>query len=111
VIAFRSVVARRQQIGMLRAIGYPRGTVALRFSLESSFFALLGIATGIGLAMLLSFNLLHSDEMSHMDMGFIIPWWQILLTAAFAFGASFLMTILPSRLAAGITIAEAIRYE
>ena len=31
--------------------------------------------------------------------------------AAFAFGASFLMTILPSRQAAGITIADAIRYE
>ena len=111
VIAFRSVVERRQQIGMLRAIGYTRGTVALSFILESSFIALLGIATGIGLAMLLSFNLLHSDEFSNIDIGFIIPWWQILLTAAFAFGASFLMTILPSRLAAGITIAEAIRYE
>ncbi len=111
VIAFRSVVERRQQIGMLRAIGYTRGTVALSFILESSFIALLGIATGIGLAVLLSFNVLHSDEFSNIDMGFIIPWWQILLTAAFAFGASFLMTILPSRQAAGITIADAIRYE
>jgi len=111
VIAFRSVVERRQQIGMLRAIGYTRGTVALSFIMESSFIALLGIATGVGLAVLLSFNLLHSDEFSNIDMGFIIPWWQILLTAAFAFGASFLMTILPSRQAAGITIAEAIRYE
>jgi putative ABC transport system permease protein len=111
VIAFRSVVERRQQIGMLRAIGYTRGTVALSFILESSFIALLGIATGVGLAVLLSFNLLHSDDFSNIDMGFIIPWWQILLTAAFAYGASFLMTILPSRLAAGITIAEALRYE
>jgi putative ABC transport system permease protein len=111
VIAFRSVVERRQQIGMLRAIGYTRGSVALSFIMESSFVALLGIATGIGLAVLLSFNLLQSDEFSNIDMGFIIPWWQILLTAAFAYGASFLMTILPSRQAAGITIAEAIRYE
>jgi putative ABC transport system permease protein len=111
VIAFRSVVERRRQIGMLRAIGYTRGTVALSFIMESSFIALLGIATGVGLAVLLSFNVLQSDEMANIDMGFIIPWWQILLTAAFAYGASFLMTILPSRLAAGITIAEALRYE
>jgi len=111
VIAFRSVVERRRQIGMLRAIGYTRGTVALSFIMESSFVALLGIATGVGLAVLLSFNILHSDELSNIDMGFIVPWWQILLTAAFAYGASFLMTILPSRQAAGITIAEAIRYE
>ena len=33
VIAFRSVVERRQQIGMLRAIGYQRGTLALSFLL------------------------------------------------------------------------------
>jgi len=111
VIAFRSVVERRQQIGMLRAIGYTRGSVALSLIMESSFVALLGIATGVGLAMLLSFNLLHSDEFSNIHMGFIIPWWEILLTSAFAYGASFLMTILPSRQAAGITIAEALRYE
>jgi len=111
VIAFRSVVERRQQIGMLRAIGYTRGSVALSFIMESSFIALLGIATGVGLAMLLSFNLLRSDEFSNIHMGFIIPWREILLTAAFAYGASFLMTVLPSRQAAGITIAEALRYE
>jgi putative ABC transport system permease protein len=111
VIAFRSVVERRQQIGMLRAIGYTRGSVALSFIMESSFIALLGIATGIGLALLLSFNLLHSDEFSNIDIGFIIPWWEILLTAAFAYLATFLMTLLPSRQASSIVIAEAIRYE
>jgi putative ABC transport system permease protein len=111
VIAFRSVVERRRQIGMLRAIGYTRGSVALSFIMESSFIALMGIATGVGLAMLLSFNLLHSDEFSNIHMGFVIPWREILLTSAFAYGASFLMTVLPSRQAAGITIAEALRYE
>jgi len=73
--------------------------------------ALLGIATGIGLAVLLSFNLLHSDDVSNIDMSFIIPWWEILLTAAFAYLATFLMTLLPSRQASSIVIAEAIRYE
>ncbi len=111
VIAFRSVVERRQQIGMLRAIGYTRGSIALSFIMESSFIALLGIATGVGLAVLLSFNLLHSDDVSNIDMGFIIPWWEIILTAAFAYLATFLMTLLPSRQASGIVIAEAIRYE
>jgi ABC-type antimicrobial peptide transport system permease subunit len=96
---------------MLRAIGYTRGTVALSFIMESSFIALLGIATGVGLAVLLSFNLLTSDEFENLDMSFIIPWWEIILTAAFAYGASFLMTILPSRQASSIVIAEAIRYE
>ncbi len=96
---------------MLRAIGYTRGAVALSFILESSFIALLGIATGVGLAVLLSFNLLTSDEFENLDMGFIIPWWPILLTAAFAYVATFLMTLVPSRQASSIAIAEALRYE
>ncbi|MGD0205781.1 MAG: FtsX-like permease family protein, partial [Dehalococcoidia bacterium] len=111
VIAFRSVVERRQEIGMLRAIGFQRAAVALGLLLETSFIAVLGIASGIGLALLLSFNLLSSDYFGNIDMGFTVPWWELILVATFAYGASFLMTILPSRQAAGITIAEALRYE
>jgi putative ABC transport system permease protein len=111
VIAFRSVVERRQEIGMLRAIGFQRSSVALGLLMETSFIAILGVASGIGLALLLTFNLFSSAEFSTVDLALIIPWWQILLIAAFAYGASFLMTVLPSRQAAGITIAEALRYE
>jgi len=111
VIAFRSVVERRQEIGMLRAIGFQRSSVALSLLLETSFIAILGIASGIGLALLLAFNLLSSNEFANIDMGFIIPWWELVLVAAFAYGASFLMTIIPSRQASSIAIAEALRYE
>jgi putative ABC transport system permease protein len=111
VIAFRSVVERRQEIGMLRAIGFQRGSVALGLLLETSFIAILGIASGIGLALLLCFNLFDSEEMSTADLALVIPWWQILLVAGFAYGASFLMTIVPSRQASSIAIAEALRYE
>ena len=46
VISSRTVVERRQQIGVLRAIGYPSGTVALLFVLEANFIALTGILLG-----------------------------------------------------------------
>jgi putative ABC transport system permease protein len=49
VIAARSVVERRQQIGMMRALGFQRGQVRLVFLLESSFVALLGIGVALGL--------------------------------------------------------------
>ncbi|HMO11630.1 MAG TPA: UbiA family prenyltransferase, partial [Actinotalea sp.] len=42
VVAFRSVVERRQQIGMLRAIGYRRRMVAASFLIEPSLVAVLG---------------------------------------------------------------------
>ncbi len=112
VISFRSVVERRQQIGMLRAIGYSRGTVALSFLLESLFVAVLGILSGIGLAIWLSYFLVTSDQFStSAPTSYVVPWLQIALVAAFAFFASLLMTIIPSRQAASIPIAEALRYE
>ena len=42
---------------------------------------------------------------------FYIPWVQIIVIGGLAFLASLLMTIIPSRQASGIPIAEALRYE
>ena len=109
VIAFRTVVERRQQIGMLRAIGYQRSTVALSFMIESSFVTLLGIGSGVGLAIWLSYFLLTSDEFPVVD--YVIPWGQIGFISGLAFLASLVMTYIPSRQAAGVPIAEALRYE
>jgi putative ABC transport system permease protein len=111
-IAFRTVVERRQQIGMLRAIGYSRGQVALSFMLESSFVTLLGIITGLGLAILLSYFLLTSKSISEMGLrGFYIPWLEIVPICFVAYLAALVMTFIPSRQAASIPIAEALRYE
>jgi putative ABC transport system permease protein len=61
VIAFRSVVERRQQIGMLRAIGFNRRMVTASFMVESSMITLLGVISGAALGLWLSWNLLTSD--------------------------------------------------
>ncbi len=111
VIAFRTVVERRQQIGMLRAIGYKRSTVALSFVLESSFITLLAILSGVGLALWLAFFLVTSDEFPSDLGGFFIPWDRIVFISLFTYGASLVMTLIPSRQAAGVPIAEALRYE
>ena len=111
VIAFRTVVERRQQIGMLRAIGYKRSTVALSFMLESSFVTLLAIASGVGLAIWLSFFLITSDQFPTSEAGYAIPWLQIAAFSSFAFVASLLMTFIPARQAASVPVAEALRYE
>jgi putative ABC transport system permease protein len=105
------VVERRQQIGMLRAIGYKRSTVALSFILESSFVTLLGIASGVGLAIWLSFFLITSDEFPTSDAGYVIPWLRILVMSGLTFVASLGMTFIPAYQAASVPIAEALRYE
>jgi putative ABC transport system permease protein len=114
VIAFRTVVERRQQIGMLRAIGYTRRLVALSFFLESSFIALAGIGMGLILGSALSYNLMTSDEFTGggaTEFDFRFPWGRILLISAVAYGASALMTLIPARAASRIAVAEALRYE
>jgi ABC-type lipoprotein release transport system permease subunit len=111
VIAFRTVVERRQQIGMLRAIGYKRNMVALSFVMESSFVTLLGILSGVALAVWLSYFLLTSDDFPESSTGYVVPWLQIVFIGTLAFVASLIMTFIPSRQAASIPTAEALRYE
>jgi putative ABC transport system permease protein len=111
VIAFRTVVERRQQIGMLRAIGYKRNTVALSFILESSFVTILGVTSGILLGLWLAFFLVTGDDFPAEGQAFHVPWLQIGVIGVFTVGASLLMTWIPARQAASIPTAEALRYE
>jgi ABC-type lipoprotein release transport system permease subunit len=112
VIAFRTVVERRQQIGMLRAIGYSRRLVAASFFLESSFIALTGIAMGVVLGSGLSYNLLTSPEFTDgTEIDFQVPWLRLAIIVSIAYVASALMTLWPARSASHVPVAEALRYE
>lgn len=109
VIAARSVVERRQQIGVLRALGYGRGMVQLSFQLESSFIALTGIILGIALGAGLSVGIVRSIGEDIEGMRWIIPWGTIAVVVVVAYGAALLTTTLPARQAANIYPAEALR--
>jgi putative ABC transport system permease protein len=112
VIAFRAVVERRQQIGMLRALGYQKGTVALSFMLESSFISVMGVVAGLIGATILGRNLFFSDEFTDTSgIDFNIPWMIVIGFLVAGIGFALLMTWLPARRAASVPIAEALRYE
>ena len=111
VISLRSVVERRQQIGVLRAIGYRQSMVLTSFLMESSFIALLGILLGVGLGSLLSYNLVESIGEDIPGLSFTVPWMQIGIIVAIAYVFSLLTTFLPARQASRIYPAEALRYE
>lgn len=112
VVSFRSVVERRQQIGMLRAIGYQRGMVAASFMLESLITATLGVLTGVALALVLSYNLITSGDIGEEQFsGFVVPSGTIALVIITALGAAALMTWVPARKASTVPISEALRYE
>lgn len=111
VISSRSVVERRQQIGMLRAIGYRRRMIRLSFILESSFIALLGIAIGTALGLNTGWNVVNEIAKEQPGISFNPPWIEILVIVLLAYGFSLLTTIIPARQAANIYPAEALRYE
>ena len=111
VVSLRAVVERRQQIGVLRAIGYRRGMVQLSFLLESSFVVLLGVAIGVGLGTAISYLIVREIREDVETIRFTIPWIQIIAIVAAAYLFSLATTILPARQASNIYPAEALRYE
>ena len=111
VVSMRAVVERRQQIGVLRAIGYRQGMIQLSFLLESSFVALLGVALGVALGTIISINLVDDIEDELEGLRFSVPWLQIVIIIAATYVFSMLATYLPSRQASRTTPAEALRYE
>lgn len=112
VIAFRAVVERRQQIGMLRAIGFQRTTVARAFVIESAVIVILGVLAGGVTGLILSYTLIKSDDFSAgLESTFVVPWPLIIITLATSIAAALLMSWIPARQAAQVLPAEALRYE
>jgi putative ABC transport system permease protein len=111
VIAFRSVVERRQQIGVLRALGYQRSMVSLSFMIETAFIVGMGVISGTTLGVILARNLFASDDVTTSHIAFTVPWALISLILSLTIVAALVMTWVPARQAARIAPAEALRYE
>jgi putative ABC transport system permease protein len=111
VIAIRSVVERRQQIGVLRAIGFKRAMVQAGFMIESSFIAMMGIAIGVSLGVILAYLMLHSPAFGAGTAEFNLPWLRLGGIILAAYVAAVVMTYLPARQAGSVSVAEALRFE
>jgi len=108
IITIRNIAERRQEIGVMRAIGFQRSMILNTFLLETSFVALLGIFMGVALGLLLSYRLFEWGGFSEISV-FVIPWGEVLLVLAIAFAVTILSVLPPSRKAARLAPAEALR--
>jgi putative ABC transport system permease protein len=106
VITSRAVVERRQQIGMLRALGFSRSLVWHSFLLEACFVIAVGLLIGATLALFLAYQI---ARVTYQD--FPLPLFPIAAILLSAFLAALTCTILPARQAARLYPAEALRYE
>src|SRR5918992_3625163 len=111
VIMARSVVERRQQIGMMRALGFQKGQVRFAFLIESSFVALLGLGFGVALGLVFSGTLIDNIREGFPGMEYRVPWSALVLVLVVGYAASLVTTYLPARRASKVYPAEALRYE
>ncbi len=109
----RAVVERRQQIGMLRALGCSRRLIQGSFLCESFLVGVFGSLLGVTLGLLLSRNIFAANffEQYHTGLIFSVPWQGLSLIVGVALLASFLGALLPAWQAGRVSPAEAIRYQ
>jgi putative ABC transport system permease protein len=113
VIAARAVVERRQQIGVLRSIGFQRRLIQAAFLAESSFIALTAIVVGTGLALVIARNVIAdvSKQASWGDLAFVVPWVSLGVIFLVVYAVALLTTFIPALRASRVRPAEALRYQ
>ena len=113
VISARTVVERRQEIGVMRAIGFEPGRVQLGFLLESSMVAISGIVLGTLLGLILAYNIIDdsSRQASWSNIQFAVPWSNLAIIYVVVLAAALLTAYLPARQASRVYPAEALRYQ
>jgi putative ABC transport system permease protein len=110
IITIRSVHERRQEIGMMRAIGFKRRMILSTFLVETSIISLLGIIIGTLLGIFTGY-IIWRDDFQALDFEFFINWQPIITVAIIAFIFTMICIIPASRKASKIPPAEALRYE
>jgi putative ABC transport system permease protein len=109
----RAVVERRQQIGMLRALGFRRAHVQLLFLIESLLVGAVGVAFGLALGLVLCQNVFAVDFFAQFQSGLtlVVPWPELALICAAALLAALVAALLPAWQAGRVAPADALRYE
>ena len=113
VICARSVVERRQQIGMLRAIGFQPQMIRRTLLAETSIVALSAIAVGTALGLVISYNVIADsrDQLGYQNLTFQVPWLNLGLIFASVLLAALATAATASRRATRLYPAEALRYQ
>ena len=113
VITARAVVERRQQIGVLRAVGFQKRMIQSVFLVESSFVALTAIVLGTALGLGISYNVIAdgAEQASWAGLSLAVPWLNLGVIFVTVYAVALLTTLAPAARAARVYPAEALRYQ
>jgi putative ABC transport system permease protein len=102
----QSVRERTEEIGVLKAMGYPNGLVLGLVLVESCLLALLGGLAGLGVAWLVT---LRGSPIPQMLPVFVIPHRDLVLGAIFVVALGLIAGAIPALQAMRLQIAVALR--
>ncbi|MFX0114842.1 MAG: ABC transporter permease [Candidatus Hodarchaeota archaeon] len=105
VISIRNVSERKREIGMMRAVGFPRSQVILSVLMELFVLGIIGL--GIGLINGLTVNVGFANM---QDAQLAIPWDRIALYLGLITFIAFIAGAWPGWIASRIPPSEALRY-
>jgi putative ABC transport system permease protein len=101
-----SVTERTREIGVRKALGAKKITVAVQFFIETLLIGQLGGLVGIILGILIGYGI-----SSAMDFIFVIPWVAIFAAFATSFIVAIVSGLYPAIKASQLDPIEALRYE
>jgi putative ABC transport system permease protein len=108
-----SVLQRRRELGLLRAVGSTQGQVLHTVVAEATLMGILGTILGLVAGVPLEWYILR--VIIFEETGFIfpvtVPWLQTLTLSAVAIGVATFAGLFPALHAVRLRIAEAIQYE
>lgn len=105
-ILFVSVTERTREIGVRKALGAKRKTIAFQFFMEAIIIGQMGGVVGILLGTLLGFGV---SKMAQFDFG--IPWLAMFSAFTIAFIVAVISGLLPALKASKLDPIESLRYE
>ena len=114
VVATRSTLERRQQIGMLRAVGATRTQVATGLLLEGTVVVALGGVAGTVIGLWLCRNVFAVQFFDRFRPGsvlMVVPWEQLVGTLLLTCACALLATFVPAWRGASVPPVAAIRAE
>ncbi len=101
-----SVTERTREIGVRKALGAKKSTIAFQFFIETLLIGQMGGLLGIVFGILIGFGIA-----SAMDFAFVIPWGAIIAAFVTSFAVAIVSGLYPAVKASKLDPIEALRYE
>lgn len=108
-----SVLQRRRELGLLRAVGASRGQILLSVLVEAALMGIIGAAIGLLVGVPIEWYVLKVIMLEETGFAFPvrIPWREAALVGSVAFATATIAGLGPAVHAMRMRIAEAIAYE